>query len=349
MVRFSDIIKVGDNSQDKDESREGRIGGEDVLRMETPGFEAKEEAPFVETLEQEVPGPGVSRYFETFLKRAADIRERVRKDQGISPSPILADLHQIINQDLVDGMYEHAMSHPDQRGGFVAHSVDVTFACLRIGRGLDYELERLLKLGLAAFLENVGMYKIPEGILSKEGRLEDTETAIIRKHPKAGSEILSRMGIRYEWLAEVALQVHERWDGSGYPHGLKGPEISEMASIIGLVDTYMAMIKKRPYRDRILPPDAIKSIIKEAKGLFPPRILKIFLNQMSLFPVNTCVKLNNKSVGRVVSTDENQPLRPTVKILYDGLGNRLGRHETVRLAENPLLYITESLDDRDLP
>ena len=120
------------------------------------------------------------------------------------------------------------------------------------------------------------------------------------------------------------------------------------ASIIGLIDTYIAMIKKRPYREKFVQTDAIKFIIGEARGRFPPRILKIFLNQISLFPVGTLVKLNNKSVGRVLSTEKSQPLRPTLELLYDSLGNKLEKGEVVRLAENPLLYIVGGVNEKTL-
>jgi HD-GYP domain-containing protein (c-di-GMP phosphodiesterase class II) len=122
----------------------------------------------------------------------------------------------------------------------------------------------------------------------------------------------------------------------------------ESASIIGLIDTYIAMIKKRPYRDKFVQTDAIRFIIGEARGRFPAKILKCFLNQISLFPVGALVKLNNKSVGRVLATEKSQPLRPTIEILYDNLGHRQEKGEVVRLAENPLLYIVGGVNEKEL-
>ncbi|MGD8228453.1 MAG: HD domain-containing phosphohydrolase [Desulfobacteraceae bacterium] len=286
--------------------------------------------------------------YEKLIGKAIEIRNRVTSDQGISPSPILSDLHHIVSNDLIDKLYEYAMSTTHEYDEIIVHNVHVALASLRVGEGIGYDTRKLLELGLAAFLQNVGMYKIPEHILKKDGRLAESEMEVIRNHPQTSSQILSRMGARYKWLAEVASQVHERADGSGYPQGLRGPEISELASIIGLMDTYVAMIMKRPYRNKHLRPDAVKFIIKEGKGLFPPRILKVFLNQISLFPVSTYVRLNNKSIGRVISTDKNQPLRPKIELLYDGLGKKIEEKEIVRLSDNPLLYIVESIDETEL-
>ena len=122
-----------------------------------------------------------------------------------------------------------------------------------------------------------------------------------------------------------------------------------MASIIGLLDTYIAMTEEKPYRDKYLQSQAVNFIIKQTKKIFPPRILKIFLNQISLFPVNSIVRLNNQSIGRVISTDENQPLRLTIEILYDGRAKKVPNKEIIRLTENPLLYIIESIDEKLLP
>lgn len=306
-----------------------------------------------ETVEKESPFIAHARfevvtYYEKFLERAMEIQEKVKRDQGISPSPILSDLHYVIDKDLIDELYEYAMSAPDDYEKMAVHSVDVTFVCMRIGKGMGYDTKSLLQLGLAAFLENVGMYKIPERILMKKGKLDPAEVERIRRHPEDSAAIRSQMGRRYEWLPETALQVHERADGSGYPRGLRGEEINEMAAIIGLTDIYVAMIKKRPYRDKYVQTDAVKFIIKQAKGLFSAKILKVFLNQISLFPVNTLVRLNNKSMGRVLSTDQHQPMRPTIELLYDSAGNKLGKRPIIKLSDNPLLYILESIAEDSL-
>jgi HD-GYP domain-containing protein (c-di-GMP phosphodiesterase class II) len=340
MVRFSDIIKIKDKEGEggKTLQRE-RYAREDKFRLsDSQIFQTKEKEP-IDASPENKPGLEIVTYYEKFIERAMDVRERVKADKGISPSPILSDLHYIIEQNLVDKLYEYAMSAHEDYEEMIVHTIDVTFTALKVGKGMDYDVKMFLRLGLAAFLENVGMYKIPESILKSRGKLGQEEVTLIKKHPELSRDILGQMGERYKWLADVAYQIHERYDGSGYPLGLKGDEISELASIIGLVDTYSAMIKNRPYRKRFIQTDSIKSIVGVSKGQFPPKIVKVFLNQISLFPVNSYIRLNNRSVGRVISTDKKQPLRPTIELLYDGSGNRLEKPQIIRLSENPLLYI----------
>jgi HD-GYP domain-containing protein (c-di-GMP phosphodiesterase class II) len=349
MVRFSDIKEIRDKPGAKDTGPpRGAEPGQ--VRLSDAAFRelSKREDLMPQEPASDRDSSEVALLYEKLTHSAKEIQEKVANDQSISPSPILADLHAVLDRDLIQPLFEHAMSVSGDWKDVSIHSVEVTLGCLMVGNGLGYDKKKLLELGLAAFLENVGMYRIPEGILEKPTKLETNEIERIREHPEMSAKILSRLGDRYDWLAEVSRQVHERSDGSGYPRSLKGSEISEAASIIGLVDTYVAMIRKRAYRERILQPDAIRFILKEAKVQFPTKILKGFLNSISLFPFNTYVKLNNKSIGRVVSTDRNHPLRPTVEVIYDVLGNRPEQREIVRLSDNPLLYIVETIDERDL-
>lgn len=348
MVRFVDIVrgKNGKNITEKPsvkKAQEGKIRLSDYEQLKINEEKFSKTHVFDEERKLLI-GP----YYKRFIKRALDIRESVKNDKEINSSPVLSDLYHIIKNDYINAFYEYAMSAPDDYEEIIAHTVDVTFASMRIGKGMGYNHKMTLRLGVAALLENVGMYKIPDNILKKKGMFDEREIKTVREHPKISYEIISGMGEKYKWLAKVALQVHERSDGSGYPMGLKGEEISELASIIGLTETYIALIKNRPYREKLFQPYAIKFIVEDVKKLFPIKILKVFFNEISLFPVNTYVRLNNNFIGRVRSTIQNMPLRPTIELLYDNQKKRITKPNTIKLSENNLLYITEIIDQRNL-
>jgi HD-GYP domain-containing protein (c-di-GMP phosphodiesterase class II) len=359
MVRFSDIVINEDKKESRKKDPASEIKGKGKESMLTNAEIAGvlsdtqilkvrgKRSSYAPPVKEEWSSEAIA-YYDKFVQRAMETRDRVGSEQGISPSPILSDLHYILNQNLTEELYEYSMFCPGDYEEILVHDVKVTFVALIVGKGLGYDLRMLLKLGLAGLLENVGMYEIPKAVLQQKEPLDDEAMASIREHPKRSYEILVEMGEKYHWLAEVALQVHERADGSGYPYGLKKEQIYEMSFIIGLSDVYVAMITDRPYRDKFVQTDAIKYIIKEGSGQFPTRIRKAFLNQLSLFPVNTYVRLNNKSVGRVLCTDRNQPLRPTIELVHDSAGHKMLKRELVQLSENPLLYITESLHERDI-
>ena len=350
MVRFSDIIRVKNKKTQRIGTPDSKPKERDKIRLsESHLFKKKEEPiPPDEKILSDDENLEIITTYEKFIENAIDIQDRVKNDKEINPSHVLSDLHYVIDKDLVDDMYEYALSSSDDYDEMVIHTIDVTLTSLIIGKGMGYDKKMLLRLGLTSFFENVGMYKIPDSILKRESKLGEEEIKIIRKHPEISAEILGRMEEKYRWVADVALQVHERSDGSGYPRGLKGEEISEMASIIGLVDTYVAMIKKRAYREKYLQTDAIKYILKVGKTLFPARIVKNFLTHISLFPVNTYVRLNNKSIGRVISTDKNQPLKPKIELLYDSQGKKFEKRTIIKLSDNPLLYIVNSVDAQEL-
>jgi len=349
MVRFSEILGSGRKRAEKQPSqkKEVRTGGKlwmsDSQILATKGTDTSFNLP---PLDHDADKTG--KLYGQLFEKATEVRDRVKKDEGITPSPILSLLHSIIEEDTVDELYDYVLTVPGG-SGWRWHSIAVTLGSLKLGKGLGFDTKKLLKLGLAAFLENVGMYKIPEHVLDKKGILSPDEVAAIREHPDVSAQILGRMGRAYDWLAKVAAQIHERSDGSGYPMGLKGEEISPLASVIGLVDTYMAMIKNRPYRNKYMQTEAVKSLIELGKGKFPSRVVKEFLNQISLFPVNTYVRLNNKSIGRVISTNKNQPLRPKIEILYDGLGREMEKPKTIQLSDSPLLHIVDTINEDDLP
>ena len=350
MVRFSDIIRGKDKKDEEKKQPEAprREGGFRLSDSRLYNARNVDTSVKKEGLSRRAGIIETGNYYSAFIERAREIGRIVKSDMNISPASILADMHAIIEKDIIDSLYEYAISVKNESWDISTHTVNVMFTSLKLGKGMKYDIKMLMRLGLAAFLENVGMYKMPEDILEAKGKLSEDEKNLIKKHSETSYKILSNLGERYEWLAETALSIHERSDGSGYPFGLRGNDIPELSSIIGLIDIYIAMINNRPYRDKFIQTDAIKYIVEAGKGKFPSRIIKIFLDQISLFPVNSCVRLNNGSICRVISTDRRHPLSPVVEILYDGEGRELDDRQQINLLDNPLLYINHSINPDDL-
>jgi putative two-component system response regulator len=128
-----------------------------------------------------------------------------------------------------------------------------------------------------ALLHDIGKIGVSDNILLKPGKLDDAEWEVMRQHPVVGYEILS--GIRYfEGAAELVLSHHERYDGTGYPHALKGTSIPISARIFALVDTLDAMTSDRPYR-KALSFQAVRDEMVNCSGLqFDPRLVEVFLS-----------------------------------------------------------------------
>lgn len=133
----------------------------------------------------------------------------------------------------------------------------------------------------AALLHDVGKIGIPEGIITKDGKLTAEEYATIKSHPVIGSQILDSIS-EYPFLSIGAKYHHERYDGKGYPEGLKGDEIPEIARIIAAADTYDAMTSRRSYRDPIPQQKVREEFIKCSGTQFDPRYAKIMLHLIDL-------------------------------------------------------------------
>ena len=132
---------------------------------------------------------------------------------------------------------------------------------------------------MMGLLHDVGKIGIPDEIINKPGRLSDEEFAIIKEHPGKGAKILSSVP-EMPKLATGARWHHERYDGSGYPDGLKGDEIPEEARIIAVADAYDAMTSSRSYREK-MPVENVISELKKGMGTqFDERFAKIMLEMI---------------------------------------------------------------------
>ena len=161
------------------------------------------------------------------------------------------------------------------------HSSRVADYSRVIAERMGYSEARLKKLHLAATLHDIGKLGIPDSVLNKPGRLTKDEFNIIKMHPTIGADILKNVDA-LSYAEKVARYHHERYDGMGYPEGLKGREIPEEARIVALADSYDAMSSRRVYRRTSLTEEQIREQIEINRGLqFDPEIADVFLEALS--------------------------------------------------------------------
>ena len=136
----------------------------------------------------------------------------------------------------------------------------------------------------AAVLADIGKMEIAEGILSKEGELSEPEWAEMRRHPELGSRILADI-LNFSDAAAVVLAHHERFDGQGYPHGLRGEDIPIGSRIYAVADAYIAMTSDRPHRKKLSHEMALKEILRNSLTQFDPAVVRAFVRaeEMDLF------------------------------------------------------------------
>jgi len=174
------------------------------------------------------------------------------------------------------------------------HSHRVAALTMLMARELGLNPEEQYSLQLAALLHDIGKIGMPDSILNKSASLKDYELDIAKDHPVVGSQIIGEI----EELSEVASAVrhhHERFDGSGYPDGLKGEAIPFFARILSIVDTYEALVSTRVYRKATNKDQALAEIQNYAGVQFDPELVKIFVKVMKRISQNSEIPESEKS------------------------------------------------------
>jgi len=157
------------------------------------------------------------------------------------------------------------------------HSARVSSYAMLIAEANGCMQKEIEALNIAGYLHDIGKIGIPDNILLKPGRLTDDEFEIIKRHPMIGSNIVGHLGM---WAGEQGIirHHHERYDGKGYPEGLRGEEIPILARILSVADVYDAITTDRSYRAKMQEEKAL-GIIKESAGTqFDSQIVAVFLN-----------------------------------------------------------------------
>lgn len=187
-----------------------------------------------------------------------------------------------LNQGMIEALSTAIEFRNGESGEHVRRIRDITQYLLEhteLGEGLT--AEQINNIALASVMHDVGKIAIPDNILGKPGRLTPEEFEIMKTHTVQGGLLLEKIpqlrdnGV-YEYAFDIARHHHERWDGRGYPDGLKGDEISLWAQIVSIADVYDALSCKRCYKDAF-PREKVLRMIRDGEcGTFNPKLLKCF-------------------------------------------------------------------------
>ena len=196
------------------------------------------------------------------------------------------------------------------------HSVNVTVLCISIGIELGINVNDVVRFGTGTLLADIGMTNYPAALTRRPAGLSRKEREEIQKHPIYTMEFLHGIGIDDKVIEKAILQHHERFDGSGYPNGLKGEEIHSLSRLFAIADVYIAMTSSRPQRSGNPPHLALTEIHGKSGILFDPAMARVFIKHVGVFPVGNMVELTSGRFAIVASLNKNDPLRP-VAILFN--------------------------------
>jgi putative nucleotidyltransferase with HDIG domain len=209
-------------------------------------------------------------FFETLANQAAIAIDNISLFNDLQRSNLELSLGY---DQTIEGWAKTLEMRDDETEG---HSQRVTDLTVQLARKMGVESEDLVHIRRGALLHDIGKINIPDKILLKEGSLDDEEWKIMRKHPEFAYEFLSKIKFLNPAL-EIPYYHHEKWDGTGYSHGLKGEKIPLAARIFSIVDVYDALLSDRPYRKAWSLEKTVDHIKKQSGIHFDPAIVDAFM------------------------------------------------------------------------
>lgn len=193
-----------------------------------------------------------------------------------------------------------------------AHSVNVAILSCNIGLGLQMDEDELISLVLAGLLHDMGKLDIPAEILNKPARLTQDEYMLMKTHAERSYEyVKDRIDISAQ-VKQAILYHHENMDGSGYPAGVPGKNLSTITRILHVADVYDALTSKRPYKRPFSSWESVEYLQKNSGTLFDEDIVDSFTTYVPIYPKGTIVTLSNYAKAIVVDNTGNRNLRPLV-------------------------------------
>ncbi len=179
--------------------------------------------------------------------------------------------------------------------------------------GLNKQTAEQMTLG--ALLHDVGVAKIPKGIIDKPDKLTSNEMSVVQKHLAWGHQLCKHDGFTNPITMDMLINHHERLDGSGYPRGIKNEKISKLARITAIIDVYDAMTGDKIYKKGQQPVKALRYLLAQ-KEKFDQTFVQQFIKYLGVHPVGSIVELSNEKLAVVVEGNRKEPLRPKVKVFY---------------------------------
>ena len=228
-------------------------------------------------------------------------------------------------EEIVKDMVESIVRNPDalmwlarlreQDATTYGHGLQVSVYLTAFGRHLGFPKQQLEMLAQIGLLLDIGKIRLPKDLLEKQGRFTDDEFDIAKKHVDHSIAILKETPNFEAQVLEAIGQHHERLNGSGYPEGLQGDEISIYGQMAGITDCFSALIKRRPYADAVSSYEALRSLTSWGGELFQEALVQQFVSSVGVFPVGSLIELSSGEVAVVVAHNKVRRLKPRVLIV----------------------------------
>jgi putative nucleotidyltransferase with HDIG domain len=219
------------------------------------------------------------------------------------------------------------------------HSVAVAGLSVSFGRVLGLPTEDIRELAIGGLLHDIGKAMVPGRILNKPTKLTDEEFRVMRGHASYTIRLLNNVHGISEIAFNAAAQHHERYDGSGYPGGLKGTQISLHGQMMAIVDVYDAITSIRVYHKALPATEALRKMFEWSQSQFNPKLVQAFIKGIGIYPAGSLVRMKSGRLGIVRQVSPDKLLQPIVLIVHDARTDRELPPEEVDLAsaDDPII------------
>ena len=222
----------------------------------------------------------------------------------------------------------------EKGGATLSRAVEVSVLMTIFGRFLQLPPDRLQVLGMLGLLQDVGKLKLPTDLAARGPRTEE-ENEIYQSHVNHSVRILSdTAGVPAEIPALASLH-HERYDGSGYPRGLKGNAIAQFGHIAGIVDTFDTLTAPAPLGAGMPPSNALNVLYKGRGREYHPALVEQFIQCVGVYPIGSIVELNSGEVAVVIAQNMVRRMQPRIMIVKDAKGNPIQPYKMLDLMKEP--------------
>lgn len=196
------------------------------------------------------------------------------------------------------------------------HSVNLSVLMSIFGKARGFDKDELQQVVVGALLHDIGKVLTPDHILHKPGKLSDEEFMEMKRHVSHSRDLLRQAEGISELTILTAAQHHEKMDGSGYPDGLKGEEISIYGRMVAIADVYDAITSDRVYHKAMTPTQALKKLLEWSGAHLDRNLVLQFVRCIGLYPVGSLVLLESGRLGVVVEANDLDQRLPTVRVMY---------------------------------
>ena len=254
------------------------------------------------------------------FESASETMSRVFQQLGANGQVDVVAVQEVITP-LIDSVFRNRealavlVRLKDKADYFYSHSLSTAVWAAVLGRHLGLDKRSLIDIATGAAVMDVGMTTLGDELLSAPNPLTAEQVKQVRRHVVASLKILKRSGDMPNPVLNIVACHHERLDGSGYPRGLAGNDIPVFARIVGLADTYDAMISTRPYSRARSSFEAMQELQDLKDQLFQGSLVEHFVQTVGMFPTGSIVELNTGDVGVVVQQNPTRRLRPKVVLI----------------------------------